>query len=70
MAGQNKIIKPQPGFQEAFLSTSADIAIGGGSAGAGKSFALLLETIRNKDIPKFNAMIFRRTTVQIRNPGG
>ena len=70
MAGTNKIIKPQPGFQEAFLSTAADIAIGGGSAGAGKSFALLLETTRNKDIPKFNAMIFRRTTVQIRNPGG
>lgn len=65
-----KVIKPQPGFQEAFLSSSADIVIGGGAAGAGKSFAELLEAIRHKDKPKFNAIIFRRTTVQIRNPGG
>lgn len=31
-----KIFRPQPGFQEAMLSTKADIAIGGGAAGSGK----------------------------------
>jgi phage terminase large subunit-like protein len=63
-------IKPQP-KQESFLATSADIAIYGGGAGAGKSFSLLLEPLRhvtsNSD---FYAVIFRRTTPQIRNPGG
>lgn len=29
-----KKIQPQTGFQMGFLSTSADIAIGGGAAGA------------------------------------
>lgn len=31
-----KIIKPQPGFQEMFLASEADITLGGGAAGAGK----------------------------------
>lgn len=63
-------IRPQPGFQEEFLSSEADIVIGGGAAGAGKTFAELLEAYRNTDVKGFNAMIFRRTTVQIRTPGG
>lgn len=67
---ETKSIRPQPGFQEAFLSSPADIVIGGGAAGAGKTYAELLEALRHKDVPKFNAIIFRRTTVQIQNPGG
>lgn len=63
-------IRPQPGFQEDFLSSSADIVIGGGAAGAGKTFAELMEALRHREVPRFNAMIFRRTTVQIRTPGG
>lgn len=63
-------IRPQEGFQEAFLSSTADIVIGGGAAGVGKTFAELLEPLRNKDVPGFNAIFFRRTAVQIRNPGG
>ena len=65
-----KEIKPQEGFQEQFLSSSADIVIGGAGAGVGKTFAELLETLRHKDVERFNAMFFRRTTVQITNPGG
>lgn len=64
-----QIIKPQPGFQEAFLSTPADIAIGGGAAGGGKSFALLMDIVRYLHIPGFGAVVFRRTTPQIRNEG-
>jgi hypothetical protein len=63
-------IKPQAGPQETFLSTKADIAIFGGSAGGGKTFALLLEGARNVGIPKFDGEIFRRTNTQIKNPGG
>lgn len=63
-------IGPQPGPQEAFLSSPADIAIYGGSAGGGKTWALLMEPLRHIHNPGFGAVCFRRTTVQIRNEGG
>ncbi len=62
-------IRPQPGPQEAFLSTSADIAIYGGAAGGGKSFALLLEPVRHSGIAKFGGAIFRRTSPQLTGAG-
>ena len=63
-------LRPQPGFQEKFLSSSADIVIGGSGAGVGKSWALLLEYLRNKDIKGFNSVFFRRTSPQITLPDG
>lgn len=63
-------IRPQPGPQEAFLATSADIAIYGGSAGGGKTFGLLLEGCRHIYTPHTGGLVLRRTTVQIRNTGG
>lgn len=63
-------IKPQEGPQEQFLGSSADIAIYGGAAGGGKTWALLMEPLRHIGNPKFGAVFFRRTTVQIRNEGG
>jgi hypothetical protein len=70
MADQRQPIKPQPGFQVSYLSSPADIVIGGGAAGAGKSFALLMEPLRHSHNPKFRSVIFRRTTPQIKNEGG
>ena len=66
---QRRQIRPQPGPQENFLSTSADIAIFGGAAFAGKTFALLLEAARHTANRLFAAVIFRRETPQITNPG-
>ena len=63
-------LSPQPGPQTAFLSSSADIAIYGGAAGGGKTWALLMEPLRHLTNPGFGAVIFRRTTVQVRNEGG
>jgi predicted phage terminase large subunit-like protein len=63
-------IGPQPGAQERFLSSPADIAIYGGGAGGGKTWALLMEPLRHIGNPDFGAVFFRRTTVQIRNVGG
>lgn len=54
----------------AFLGTPADIAIYGGGAGGGKTWALLMEPLRHVANPEFGAVFFRRTTVQIRNEGG
>jgi predicted phage terminase large subunit-like protein len=63
-------IKPQPGPQEMFLSTPADIAVYGGAAGGGKTYGLLLEPLRHIDNPLFGGVIFRREQVQITNEGG
>ena len=65
-----KIIRPQKGPQEKFLATSADIAIYGGAAGGGKSFALLMEPLRYKNVQGYEAVIFRNEYMQIISPGG
>jgi predicted phage terminase large subunit-like protein len=64
------IIRPQPGPQETFLRTKADIAIFGGSAGGGKTYSLLLEPLRHVNNPGFNGTIFRRESPEILNAGG
>jgi predicted phage terminase large subunit-like protein len=65
------VIRPQEGPQELFLSSPADIAIYGGAAGGGKTWSLLMEPLRNViSNPLFRTVFFRRTTVQVKNPGG
>lgn len=63
-------IGPQPGPQEEFLGTAADIAIYGGAAGGGKSFGLLLEPLRHLEVKNFGAVIFRRNATQVTIEGG
>jgi predicted phage terminase large subunit-like protein len=64
-------IGPQAGPQEVFLNTEADIAVFGGAAGSGKSYALLLEGMRYpQKVTAFDTVIFRRTLVDLRRPGG
>lgn len=55
-----------------FSTTEADIAIYGGSAGGGKTFALLYEPIGRQlhEIPGFSGVIFRRSYPEITNVGG
>lgn len=65
-----KIIEPQKGYQSKCLSSPADIVIGGGAAGVGKTFALLMEFLRHIDNPNWGGVIFRRTSPQIKNEGG
>jgi len=62
---------PQPKQQE-FLDSDADIAIYGGSAGSGKTLALLLDFAKPEllENPHYGGVIFRRTSPEITNEGG
>lgn len=65
------MIVPQEGPQRVFLSTDCDIAIFGGAAGSGKSWALLLEALRYPSkVYGFDTVLFRRNTTDLRRPGG
>lgn len=62
-------VGPQEGPQRKFLQCAADVCIFGGSAGGGKSYALLLEAVRRWKVSGFSAVLFRRTYPQISAPG-
>ena len=64
-------LRPHAGPQETFLGTAADVAIYGGAAGGGKSFALLMEPLRHVTTNReFAAVLFRRTLADAKKPGG
>lgn len=63
-------LAPQAGPQTAFMSSPADIIIYGGAAGGGKTYALLLEALRHKDVKGFGSVIFRHNYNQITAEGG
>lgn len=52
------------------LASPADIVVFGGSAGGGKTWALLIEPLRHVRRGRFRCVIFRRTYPEISNPGG
>lgn len=64
------VIEAQPGPQTKFLQSNADIVFYGGSAGGGKTYALLLEPLYDIENKDFGAVIFRRTTKQVTSEGG
>lgn len=63
-------LAPQKGPQTAFLECGADIAFYGGAAGAGKTFAVLMEPIYHLHVEYFKSVTFRRNSTMVRNPGG
>lgn len=65
-----RIIAPQAGRQHDFHMCDADIAIYGGSAGGGKTWALLYEPLCHMHRTHFGAVVFRRTYPQITVQGG
>ena len=60
----------QTGFQRRFIGSQADITIGGGAANCGKSYGSLLAAARWFAVRDYSAVFFRRTTKQVRAPGG
>lgn len=63
-------IAPQPGPQDAFARSPADVAFFGGAAGSGKSFALLYEAAKWTHVPGYRAILFRRTGPELLGSGG
>ncbi len=63
-------LQPQAGPQTMFMASKADIVIYGGAAGGGKTYALLLEGLRHKDVKGFGAVIFRKNFTQVTAEGG
>lgn len=57
---------PQPGPQIEFCKSSVFEVFFGGAAGGGKTDALLMEGLRQVHIPDYRAIVFRRTTKQLR----
>lgn len=62
-----KHLFPQEGCQEKFLSSNADITIFGGSRGGGKSFALLIEALKDVYNSDFNSIILREEKPDLEN---
>lgn len=71
MTAETLTFRLQPKQRE-FCRTRADIAIYGGSAGGGKSWALLYQPIGRQHHQRsgFYGVIFRRSYPEITNPGG
>lgn len=64
-----RVLRPNRGPQERFLETRADIAFYGGSAGAGKSFATILDPLRHVKRKGFGAIVLRREAVRLTGSG-
>lgn len=63
---QDIIFKPNPGPQTEFLASPEREVLYGGSAGGGKSYAILADALRDLAHPEFRGLILRRTTEELR----
>ncbi|KKL05954.1 hypothetical protein LCGC14_2600850, partial [marine sediment metagenome] len=69
---QLRILSPQPGPQELFLDCQAYECLYGGAAGGGKTWGLIADAMACgvDGTPGYHAIILRRTTPELRQPGG
>ena len=58
----NVAFKPNKGPQTEFLAASEREVLYGGSAGGGKSFAMLADPLRYMGHPQFSGLLLRHTT--------
>ena len=62
----NVLFKPNPGPQTEFLAASEREVLYGGSAGGGKSYAMLADPLRYMGHPQFSGLMLRHTTEELR----
>lgn len=60
------VFKPNDGPQTEFLGAPEQEVLYGGSAGGGKSYAMLADPMRYFDNPNFNGLLVRRTNDELR----
>lgn len=65
----SNINAPQPGFQMDFLANSADICVGGGAVGVGKSHTLCRVVLPYLKLPVYEFGFFRREYAELKGPG-
>ena len=63
---QNVVFKPNVGPQTEFLAAGEREVLYGGSAGGGKSFAMLADPLRYMGHPAFSGLLLRHTTEELR----
>jgi len=63
---QKVIFQPNKGPQTEFLSSTEREVLYGGSAGGGKSYAMLADPVRYFNNPHFRGLLIRRTTEELR----
>jgi len=63
---QNIIFKPNVGPQTEFLAAGEREVLYGGSAGGGKSYAMLADPLRYMGHPSFSGLLLRHTTEELR----
>jgi len=63
---QDVVFKPNPGPQTDFLSSSEREVLYGGSAGGGKSYAMLADPLHGLNHPNFSGLLVRHTTEELR----
>jgi len=64
--GKDVVFRPNPGPQTDFLAASEREVLYGGSAGGGKSYALIADPMRYFSNPNFNGLLLRRTNDELR----
>ena len=62
----NVLFKPNPGPQTEFLAASEREVLYGGSAGGGKSYAMLADPLRYMGHSQFSGLLLRHTTEELR----
>jgi len=62
----NVLFKPNPGPQTDFLAAGEREVLYGGSAGGGKSYAMLADPLRYMGHPQFSGLLLRHTTEELR----
>ena len=62
----NVLFKPNKGPQTEFLAASEREVLYGGSAGGGKSYAMLADPLRYMGHPQFSGLLLRHTTEELR----